>query len=367
MTKEKKYLFNPAASAACALATAALLVSCAEKPEALAKDAAAELKAPSPVFQPAAPVAPAPVDPETVLATVDGVEIKQAELSEVMDQAIRSQLGAQAAQMPPEQIEAFKAQMGAQMAPQILRSLVDQKIVEKAVAASGISISDEDYNKAVAEISARVPAGMTLEQALAKDGMSMDKFKEMMSMQMKTQKYFDSQMKEVEVTDEDAKAFYDENPEKFKVDESATASHILIKIEPTDDDDTKAAKKAKLAELKKKIEDGADFAELAKENSDCPSGKQAGGSLGSFGKKQMVAPFSDAAFSQEIGEVGDIVETQFGYHIIKVDARTEASVKDFDESKEQIKGYLSNLKTNEQGQGIMEKLRTAAKVEYPES
>jgi len=84
-----------------------------------------------------------------------------------------------------------------------------------------------------------------------------------------------------------------------------------------------AEKKTKIESLKKQLTDGADFAELAKANSDCPS-KEKGGDLGEFTKGQMVKPFEDAAFAQAIGKVGEIVETPFGYHLIKVTAKSPA-------------------------------------------
>jgi len=87
--------------------------------------------------------------------------------------------------------------------------------------------------------------------------------------------------------------------------------------------DANKAKREKILELKKKIADGADFGAVAKENSDCPS-KEKGGDLGTFQRGQMVKPFEEAAFTQPIGQVGGIVETDFGYHLIKVTARTPA-------------------------------------------
>ncbi len=99
---------------------------------------------------------------------------------------------------------------------------------------------------------------------------------------------------------------------------------ISRKAEQTLDD---AAAKAKLEEIRTRILNGEDFAKLAAEFSDCPSGKNAGGSLGEFGKGAMVPPFEEAAFNQAIGEVGPLVKTQFGYHIVKVEARNEDNSK----------------------------------------
>jgi peptidyl-prolyl cis-trans isomerase C len=101
--------------------------------------------------------------------------------------------------------------------------------------------------------------------------------------------------------------------------EQVRASHILLMYAGSDrssNDRSKEDAVALIGELKTKIDGGADFAQLAQQHSDCPSGKQ-GGDLGAFGRGQMVGPFENAAFGLPVGGISDVVETQFGYHIIK--------------------------------------------------
>ncbi|MBR2950316.1 MAG: peptidylprolyl isomerase [Lachnospiraceae bacterium] len=139
-------------------------------------------------------------------------------------------------------------------------------------------------------------------------------------------------LSDVEVTEEEARTFYAENPQHFRKSETVSAKHILV----ADED----ACKAVLAS----IENGEKtFEDAAKECSTCPSGSK-GGDLGSFGKGQMVKEFEDAAFSAEIGKVVGPVKTQFGYHLIKVEAKTEASVASFEEVAEQIGVNLAQRK-----------------------
>jgi len=139
-------------------------------------------------------------------------------------------------------------------------------------------------------------------------------------------------LSDVEVTEEEARAFYAENPQHFRKSETVSAKHILV----ADEDSCKAV----LAS----IENGEkSFEDAAKECSTCPSGSK-GGDLGSFGKGQMVKEFEDAAFSAEIGKVVGPVKTQFGYHLIKVEAKTEASVASFEEVAEQIGVNLAQRK-----------------------
>ena len=109
---------------------------------------------------------------------------------------------------------------------------------------------------------------------------------------------------------------------------------------------------------------GADFAELAKKESTCPSGKN-GGDLGDFGRGQMVKPFEDAAFSLKQGEVSGVVETQFGFHIIKSAGKTEGGTVPFDQIKGQIEEYLKKGEIDKLAMARVEELKKVARIEYP--
>ena len=142
-------------------------------------------------------------------------------------------------------------------------------------------------------------------------------------------------VKNAAVSEEEAKAFYEENPQHFEKGATVSAKHILVKEEET------------CKEILAAIESGEKlFEQAAQESSTCPSG-QRGGDLGEFGKGQMVKEFEEAAFSAEIGQVVGPVATQFGYHLIKVEARKEATVAAFEEVKEQIRRNLLSQKQNQ--------------------
>ena len=142
-------------------------------------------------------------------------------------------------------------------------------------------------------------------------------------------------LKDVAVTEEELKVFYDQNQQQFKKGETVNAKHIL-----TDSEETCKEILASITNGEKAFEDAA------KEFSTCPS-KERGGDLGEFGKGQMVKEFEDAAFAAEIGQVVGPVQTQFGYHLIKVEKKNEATVVAFEQIKE-------NLRTNllQQKQGL---------------
>ena len=142
---------------------------------------------------------------------------------------------------------------------------------------------------------------------------------------------------DIKVSDDDVKSFYEQNAKRYASDEQRRASHILITVKKDAADADRAAAKKKaeelLAQARKKP---ADFAKLAKENSQDPGSAAKGGDLGFFGRGMMVKPFEEAAFSQKKGEISDLVQSDFGYHIIMVTDTKGASSKSLSEVKTQI-------------------------------
>ena len=164
--------------------------------------------------------------------------------------------------------------------------------------------------------------------------------------------------KNLNVTDEDIENYYTENNNKMITKPSVKASHILFSTKSGE-------KKAKLKAEKvlDKLQKGHDFGELAKENSDCPS-KEKGGDLGFFTRGQMLPAFEHMAFNLSIGQISDLVETQFGYHIIKKDAENEAITL----TLEQAKPHIYQLLVQEQSKiivtGYIKELKENTEVKY---
>lgn len=139
----------------------------------------------------------------------------------------------------------------------------------------------------------------------------------------------------IEVTKDEAIKFYEANKQSFAKGASVTAKHILMATEE------------EILSVKEKIESGTKtFEEAAKEYSTCPSGKS-GGSLGTFGKGQMVKEFEEASFTGELNTIIGPVKTQFGYHLIWVDDRTDASVKSYEEAASQVEKMVKSEKQQE--------------------
>jgi len=165
----------------------------------------------------------------------------------------------------------------------------------------------------------------------------------------------------VTVTDAEAAEFYQNNLDRFKQPEQVKASHILIKVKH--DADAETAKKARqeINKLLADIKEGADFAETARSYSQGPSSTK-GGDLGFFSRGKMVKSFEDAAFSMKPNEISDVVETQFGYHLIMVtDQRAEQTIP-LDEAKEDITQFFSQIKLDEALKAYIDGLRDKAKI-----
>ncbi|MBF0706897.1 peptidylprolyl isomerase [Alkalihalobacillus hwajinpoensis] len=206
--------------------------------------------------------------------------------------------------------EEFYQALKDQSGEAVLSDLVQTKILEDKY-----DVSDKEVDAELDKIKENFETDEQLEQALQSNGYKdIEQFKVDVRKQLLAQK---AATEGVEVSDEKLKEFYDENKNLFT---ELEASHILV-----DDEDT-------AKEVQKKLEDGGDFAELAKEYSKDGSAEN-GGDLGVFKKGDMVAEFEEAAFALKEGEVSDIVQSQFGYHIIKLKKKT---VMPFEDAKEQV-------------------------------
>ena len=215
-------------------------------------------------------------------------------------------------------------------------------------AVNGMQITENDVNEALMSMGQRAqalnnPQGreMILEQLIArklllssarKDLLEFDPaFKAQLAQakeELLTKFAISRAIENVKVTDEEAKRFYDEHPEMFQSGETVTASHILV--------DSESKANAVLSEIK---EGKISFSDAAKAHSSCPS-KENGGSLGSFGRGQMVKEFEDAAFGMSEGEISAPVATQFGWHLILLEKKSESSALAYEEIAEQLKEQL---------------------------
>jgi peptidyl-prolyl cis-trans isomerase C len=167
----------------------------------------------------------------------------------------------------------------------------------------------------------------------------------------------------IAVKPEQVQDFYTKNPDQFQQPERVRASHILIGVPETADAAAKTQARAKAEQILKDVKAGKDFAALAKEHSTDPGSAVNGGDLGFFQQGQMVGPFNDVAFSLKPGATSELVETQFGFHIIRVAEKQAPRAVPLEEVRTQVEQYLSNMNRQQETEAFVNALKAKAKLE----
>jgi peptidyl-prolyl cis-trans isomerase C len=295
-----------------------------------------------------------------VAVTVNGVKILESEIEEM----VRSQLANLAERAPntsPELIETFKTLYR----QQALEGAIARRLLDEQMKGTTIAVTEEEVINWIKATAAAQKPPLSLEEFKKKMegyGQTFDQMKEHVRQGLVYEKFMQTQWAgKVNVTEEDANDHYSKNKDRY---EQVRASHILIKPDlsdpNTDPNDAKAAAKAKLQDLLKQIKEGADFAELAKAHSDCASAPR-GGDLDFFRRPDMERSFEKVAFELKVGQMSDIVETKFGYHIIKVTDRKDS----FEHFKDEIINALTRKKQSDFAGKYVESLKAEANIVYP--
>lgn len=269
----------------------------------------------------------------------------------------------------------------------VVNELIVKSLLNEEIEKRGITVSNQDVEDAVKEIIDKVGSKEQLDALLKQNGISNANFKKDLKEEVKMKKLA-KELGSSTVSDAEAKKFYNENIAKFKHPDKVRASHILISVNPQeieevvksepankglDETAIKAkvnaeiqAKEAKAKELLSEAKKNpAQFAKLAKENSEDTATANKGGDLGFFAAKEMVPEFSKAAFAMKPNTISDKpVKTQFGYHIIMVTDRSAAGQEPFEKVKPSIKAYLENQKQIDLIDKLTESLKKSAKIEY---
>lgn len=295
---------------------------------------------------------------EPAIITVNGKSLTRTMASSIM-QEIASREG-----VPPQMMQSFLQQGGAQLEQQAISQFIDQTLATEEAERRHFGLSTEEVDGFVQRLSSSLPPGVTIEQAIAARGMSMEQLREDVVQNEIRRQLFEEVTAGVSApTDEQVTAFYDENPHYFEQDATVTASHVLIGCDEQASEADHAEARAEAEAVRQRIVEGADFADLAQAKSSCPS-KNKGGDLGSFGRGQMVEPFEQAAFSLEVGEIGPVVATRFGYHVVKVTDRSQASKLSLAEVRPKIVEFLTNRGKNEVFGEFLGELREKATIEF---
>lgn len=245
---------------------------------------------------------------------------------------------------------------------ELLQQLIDDELLLEQAQRQKVVVTPQAVDEQFKNIRARFPSEEAFKQTLSSSGLTADQLKANIKRGLSRQQVLNKEVLEkVSVTPKEVEAFFNEHKDTYVQEEAVHARHILIKVAPdaSPEDDQKAKDRAKAVLAKAKT--GEDFAKLAAQHSEDTT-KDRGGDLGYFGRGRMVKAFDETAFSLKAGQISDLVRSQFGYHIIKVEDRKEAKRLSFAEAKEQVENDLTREKARARYGDYLTGLRQKAKI-----
>lgn len=297
-----------------------------------------------------------PGDSDAMVASVDGRVISAGDVDRET-QSLRARFGGR---VPEEQMKELEPRMR----EQAVENLITKSLILAEADRRDIRPTEQEIEAEIDTVRSQFPSPEAFDEQLSSMGVTGEQLRKDILEHLKIKAVFAQATESVApVTDEDITAFYNENIENFKVPEQVRASHILFKVDKDASDETRALKKKELEDVRAQIAGGADFGELASKYSDCPS-KERNGDLGLFSRGRMVKEFEDEAFKLAPGEISQVVETPFGYHVIKVTEHNEPSTVPLEDVRQEISEHVKNSRQEEAFESFLQKLRENAQIEY---
>lgn len=268
-----------------------------------------------------------------------------------------------------QQLQMYQAQgmeINAEQQGILEEQLVDQLIARELVlqdgAARGIAPTDEEVQAELDAIRGQFPSEEAFQEALAQQNLTLDEIERNIAEQIIIEEILESDvLAEAMVDEAAAREFYEDNPSFFETPDQVRASHILLLTQGATEDERAEARET-IETILSELQDGGDFEALAREYSEDGTAER-GGDLGFFGRGQMVPEFEQAAFDLSVGETSGIVETQFGFHIVRVTDRMDAGTQSFDEVRGQIEQFLGQEVQQDAFESYIERLREDAEIE----
>ncbi|MFC4323584.1 peptidylprolyl isomerase [Litchfieldia salsa] len=256
-----------------------------------------------------------------VVASVEGTSITKAELSE-------------------ELLEQYGST--------VLDTMITNKLIELEAEKQEVKATDEEIEAELATLIESYGGEEAFNSVIESSGASMEAVRQDLSLYLVTEKLLKER---ITITDEEMTTYFEENKETYAQAEQIEASHILVEDEET------------ASEVVQKLDEGEDFAELAKTYSTDTTNASSGGDLGYFGKGEMVAEFENVAFNLELNTISDPVKTEYGYHIIKVTDKKAAAEADFEQSKELVEQSILEERMSTEYSTFLSELESAYSIE----
>lgn len=320
-----------------------MLAGCSSQPEESESKAAEEAEA-------SANVAADPENFPDVVARVNGTDILK---SELLDRVASIDAQARGA-VDTSSMEFYRS---------VLDDLVGAELLFQESTKRQFELKDEEVDARIAVVKNRMPDPAMFEQALASEGLTLEQLRGRLHRDMSIQKLVDADVTpRVTVSEDEARKYYDENLEQMRQPERLRLSHILKRVAPDAAPEAKEAVRTEIQAVLEQARSGGDFAALAREHSEDPGSTTTGGQL-TVARGDTVPPFEEAAFALSPGGLSPVVETQFGFHIIKLTEKIPGQVLPYAEVEARIQEFLKERAIQEEVNQEVDSLRASSEVE----
>ncbi|BCB96008.1 peptidylprolyl isomerase [Dissulfurispira thermophila] len=286
-----------------------------------------------------------------VVAIVNGAAITRADLDMEINRLLPQELYHRSV-TPEKQAEIEK---------KAIENLINAELFFMEAKRQGFKIDNAEVKKRLDAVKASYQNKKAFEDALKRIGMTFAVFEEKVRQGMMVEKLIEKEVK-LSLTDKDLEEYYKKNPEKFKEPEAVRLRYVYIKINPSEPDGKKKAKE-RAKEAYSKIKSGTDFAQIAQTYSNDMS-RIKGGDVGFVHRGTIPQDIEKVAFALKAGQVSEILETDTGYHIIKVEEKRASRHVSFKEIKDKLKRELTESVQKERMEGLIKRLRENAKIQY---
>jgi peptidyl-prolyl cis-trans isomerase C len=292
--------------------------------------------------------------PSVAIARVNGVEIPSRQLEQTVKLYLEKN-GQDPKTIPPGQIQDLRKQL--------LDSLVSTELLYQASVTAKINVTDEMVQKQLQELQGKFSSDQEFTGYLQQQGLTVQEMKDRIRRNMASDQLVKQEVdSKITVSDSEIADYYQKNKERMRRPEAVKVSEIFVRAEAKAGADEKSKARQKIEAVLKEARGGKDFTALARQFSESPDAKN-GGEMGYVSRGSTLPVLSDAAFKLKVGEISDVVESPFGYHLLKVTEKKAAGDVTLADAKPQITSFLTQQKEREAFNSYLGKLKAGAKIE----
>ncbi len=300
---------------------------------------------------PAPDAKPVPLELPAVVARVNDEDVGQEEF----ERAVKDIEARGGGPVPPDMRDTVYRQ--------VLERLVSYRLLAQESQVRQIAVTDAEVQQRLAQIRLQYLTEEAFQQALTERATTFEALRDETQVDLRIAKMVDAELAGLlAIGEKSIEDFYIQNPQDFREAEAVRASHILIRVAPEADEQTRQQQRTVCEVLLRRLKAGEDFATLASQHSHDVSGKN-GGDLGFISKGDLVPAVEEAAFALAPDELSDVVESPFGFHIIKGGVRRAARSVPFDEVSVKIRGFLEEQARQRETEAFIERLKAKANIE----